>query len=800
MQAVLNCFCWIAIPTRVPAKVTGEEQIGPVKNHLFQHLLYNLEIDISLGYTVTIEDDLGAQYLLDLETNFLFYFMMKLPFDPPGWLERRASKAWKPPGKNPKYWCQIDFIHPMYPKSPLDLLPILGLNQIETHPRSDYITALPTEIFEEIMVHLSTAELDAARFVSRRWWERIMTSRMILRSSAHRFAKNSRFILELTPLLTESNIQSATLRDLAHNFDQTCHIRLDQEMWRVPYRASDINFLPSEAQDQIILNTALLSTGEILAFLMETDTQPHKEYSVLVYMVKASVKPFLIRSIGIPAEHGKPLSMYILDGTFPVDWTIELHFQHSQYSVPGLLRGPAAPIRTQVPERSYPNQNTVSLTDSYKLIPGSGVKSPESWKIGTWSAKELAVSSVVGRNERSELDARHQDWIFLEKLPLFGHASFNGTQLKRRCHWIAQSRANDQLFVVRFQFKTEQTQASASSRSDSEFPSVVPIHLLSAPYRHQTYKNIAVAARQDDHATGLPQLLRVGVIWSAEANKIDCSGVLFLYDIYFLSNQSFLGYVVDFTIGVSSLGKWIEQVPEEEILKRAKYLDDRLLNNLELPEDWMAERPISTDPSRIGGPGPGQGRIYGKRVCSLPVSVGGLHQALNLPNGVERPLNSGISIKSSEDSDILIWGPSHTSQPGIKLRYLDLSPSKKCLGIDTRTWYNVDTIRQAQEENVSAFNVLVEEYPNTPGSPSCACKLHDSRWNVTFPITPRLTPSKVWKASLGDLKRYKDSQAQGAVTYVPMPLATEAVARRNRQLIAHLECLKSRTAMGFGSV
>lgn len=127
----------------------------------------------------------------------------------------------------------FNYFHESYPTVERGVFP--G-NKEEAPMSDDQLSTLPTEIFDLIMMDLTPPTLDAARYVCRSWYAKIMTSTIILET-----------VLGIpTQGLRGQSSDTERLRLLQKHLDhQSDLIRCwnHPDAWRIRYRQCDVSFL-----------------------------------------------------------------------------------------------------------------------------------------------------------------------------------------------------------------------------------------------------------------------------------------------------------------------------------------------------------------------------------------------------------------------------------------------------------------------------------------------------------------------------------------------------------------------------
>lgn len=211
-----------------------------------------------------------------------------------------------------------DRFHLPCPHSPAAYLKSCGVpdNQTSSDPAvpQDYVSQLPTEISDRIFTLLDPSALDAARFTSRAWWDRIMGSHWIL--SRVLAAKHDHIPGTESWLPTKLG-RAENLQGLPWRFNDSSILTVG---WSAEYRKYTYDFALPEApnptsinkprqltdpmSDHHIVSADFSTSGKMMAFLVRGPPRPDLEayanFSISLYCVFPPDPPVLIKSIACP--------------------------------------------------------------------------------------------------------------------------------------------------------------------------------------------------------------------------------------------------------------------------------------------------------------------------------------------------------------------------------------------------------------------------------------------------------------------------------------------------------------------
>jgi hypothetical protein len=238
----------------------------------------------------------------------------------------------------------VNYFHVPYPSSPLDLLPT-GPSTDAARDAIDPLSRLPQEVCDQIFSLLSTPALDAARYVSRAWYRRIMTSTWVLRQ-----------VLETDPNTQLDDIcfephqgkRAEALRCLARELDVQSRLTSSgdgDEAWRLRYRRCDITFFNPGHQPRAggieggsgaqggsggTTFAGVSSSGSFASFVYNGAStgigDSGSGYLVLVYHIDSTGRPTLVNPIACSPGSGIPINVELSEGGHAGSWVAEVAF------------------------------------------------------------------------------------------------------------------------------------------------------------------------------------------------------------------------------------------------------------------------------------------------------------------------------------------------------------------------------------------------------------------------------------------------------------------------------------------
>jgi hypothetical protein len=242
----------------------------------------------------------------------------------------------------------MDYFHVPYPSSPLDLLPPRSSTDT-AGDAADPLNQLPQEVCDQIFSLLSTPALDAARFVSRTWYRRIMTNTWVLRHVLEPGSYSQLDNVCFEPHEDDSQ-RAGALRCLARELDVRSRLTSSgncDEAWRVRYRRCDITFADpghqpcaeesrgegvSGARSSSWRTTfaGVSSSGSFVAFIYHRVSgrsgDSGNDYSILIYHIDSTGKPELAAPIDCSQGNGVPVSVELTEGGYAGSWVAGVTF------------------------------------------------------------------------------------------------------------------------------------------------------------------------------------------------------------------------------------------------------------------------------------------------------------------------------------------------------------------------------------------------------------------------------------------------------------------------------------------
>ncbi|KAH0551553.1 hypothetical protein GP486_007230 [Trichoglossum hirsutum] len=644
----------------------------------------------------------------------------------------------------------IDYFHVPYPPSPLDLLPGTSPTGAARNGAVDPFDRLPQEVCDQILSLLPVSALDAARYVSRTWYRRIMTNGWVLRQ-----------ILEPD----EEHVQShdsqcaEALRCLARELDSRSRLTGSgscDEAWRIRYRRCDVVFtipghrehvkkngrggaLDAQSGARGITFARVSSSGSLMALVyaqaLGGQDDHRSSHSVLIYHIDSAGKPELVAPIACPQDDGVPVDVDVSEDHCAGSWLAGVTFsgQKTKRLFSCLQPGQFRSVRTTALNERSTDLPVVptSLRDVQRFCSDCCDYHKVSF------SKDFNAGAILTTLDTVDAAHAQDDWVYigrcdcsgawlmLENLPIL----VGKTQ---RPYYLARHEQTGDLFVVRLErclSGEEGTQVDAESETDEGFQylgDVVPLVLLVRPHQHTSYANISVSPQVMFGTSPLQQLLRIAVLWHEADYPATEKVALYTYDVVSMRRAA----------------------PGEDGNGIGTVDDPRLPERYRRPSGWM----IGTDGRWLSRPAPPQaepfgypsteclltgsgaqqtmklkGRVSGKRVCGFERGMGGLHSSLLSPSDMGATCSSLGSIKLLGDGrkKCMIWGPEACSNTdSVRLVVLEFGKS----------WHNNEFWELSISENELSSNGA-----NKSGcvgrrvDRSCACPYHDYGYRVTFP-------------------------------------------------------------------
>ncbi|KAI9772466.1 MAG: hypothetical protein M1840_000669 [Geoglossum simile] len=616
-----------------------------------------------------------------------------------------------PPAPPP---ANTDYFHVPYPPSPLDLLPPCPSTDA-TEAVIDPFNWLPQEVCDQIFSLLSAPALDAARYVSRAWYRRIMTNTWVLRQvlELDSYARLGDVCFEP---YKDDDKRAKALRCLAKELDVRSRLTSagdGDEAWRVRYRRCDITFSnpghqPCAGGDEEgssgaqsgsgrITFAEISSSGSLVTFIYNgasTRTGDSENgYSVLFYYIDSNGKPKLVKPISCSPCNGIPVNVDLSEGGHAGPWFAEVAF--SGQKAKQLLRSPqlgqSGVGPTTFPDKGSASKNLAIAPASLRDIQRYCSTCCDYHKTSVNNG--LIVKRVTETRGKADIHPHddwvhvetcncNEDWLILENLPV----RKKGTE---RPYYLAKHEQTGNLFIVRLG-KCAIDGDCTESEPDGGFQNLqglLPIMLLVRPHQRTSYANIAVAPGIMFRAGYLwNEVLRIAVLWY----EADCPATgkvgLYIYDVVNLRTVACDG-LGGRRIGAG--GNWSPRMPPPPQAVPFEYTPAE-----HLPIDSNPQRTIKL-----------KGRVSGRRVCGFDRGMGGLHSSLLPPR---KPLGGSIRLLGD--------GPT-----GMRLTILEFGHS----------WHREEfwelSISEKWLSNSAVSNC------GCCNDRRCACAYHDFGYLVAFP-------------------------------------------------------------------
>lgn len=448
----------------------------------------------------------------------------------------------------------------------------------------DRLTQLPAEVFDMIFSSLRVADLDAARYVCHRWWDRIMASNHVLFEVLYTKSASSlraRSAGSSSTYAGEKDNPRQLARGLDHEGAALVTLRLE-ESWRPRYRRCDLEFsfpkstsveentYPWAHLRHRFSSARFSSTGSFILFAIQDSIDSARAGSpastVLFYHVSRSGKPVYIDSIPGPRGHAAMGAVNLREIEQGRSWvgTVQIGTDSLPFSI--ILR-----------------HGWLNTSSPYLLTPldtSDGPKPPMSLP-GDEENSQPVITKAPSNSKKP--------WRLLEHIAslTIGH---DDQGRAKRPYYIATRSDTDELWIVRFD--TSQSDADLLQRLETDFDAydeTYRIHcsaILSPPHLGSLYSNVVVAPSLLHDS-----LLRVAVVWHLWTQRItNLAPELYYYDVHITPNGKDSAYQGK---RVSSLGRWTGGLSRFSPVRRMRYdtgtpyFDEALmaLGGLELIQD-----------------------------------------------------------------------------------------------------------------------------------------------------------------------------------------------------------------------
>ena len=432
----------------------------------------------------------------------------------------------------------------------------------------DRTVQLPAEIFDMIFSSLSVADLDAARYVCHRWWDRIMGSNQILFQVLHTrnvSSTRARFASSSDNYTAERDNPRQLARDLDYECSALTTLQLE-DSWRSRYRRCDVEFsfpkFVSAGENacswahlkHAFSSARFSSTVSFMLFAVRDSIDAAQAGSqastVLFYHISRAGRPVYVGSIPGPRGHVVMNAVHLSEIDQGRSWMGSVQIGKSFLPFSIKLR-----------------QGWLNTCSPYTLTPLDTIDGQRT----SVSLLEEEKSSLAITKEAPS-DSK-KPWRLLEHIStlISGHDEYGKPQ---RPYYVATRSDTDELWIVGFDLS--QSGSGFVNRLETDFNTydgTQPIAfsaILSPPHLGSLYRNVAVAPSLLHDS-----LLRVAVVWQLYNRRITNSPPeLYYYDLYktpdgISSPHMRSGYIQ--AKRVSSLGWWKGGICESSPVRTMRY-------------------------------------------------------------------------------------------------------------------------------------------------------------------------------------------------------------------------------------
>ncbi|KAH0545517.1 hypothetical protein FGG08_000347 [Glutinoglossum americanum] len=660
---------------------------------------------------------------------------------------------------------EADYFHVPYPSNPLDLLP--SRSSMDTSKDAvDPFDQLPQEVSDQIFSLLSISALDAARYVSRTWYQRIMTNGWVLRQVLN-LDSHPPSDEEDSPSDEDDNQHAQDLRYLARELDIQSRLAgtgNSVEAWRVRYRRCDIAFsIPGHREcsgedkeggvfgarrcSRRIMLAGVSSSGSFVAFIcVEVSGSRESRHSVLIYHIDTTGKPELVAPIACPQNNEIPIDVDLSEGEYAGTWLAGVTFSGQKkhlFISPQLRRSRISRIIAleEVSTSGYPVVPP-SIRDVQRYCNTCCDYHPVS------VSKDLNARTVLTLGSVEE-DHTQDDWVCVEKCDCTGTwlllenlpITVGGTE---RPYHLARHEQTGNLFIVQLEkcATDEASTRDATCESFQNLEEVKPLVLLVRPHHHTSYTNVSVSPQVMFRTSYLQQIVRIAVLWHEADYPATEKVGLYTYDVVSLRSMMFdehgnrTGTEQNHPVWgggwvMGTNGQWTSRVRS---LAQAEPFDYT-------PTEYL---PIDSDPRQMMKL---KGRTSGRRVCGLERGMGGLHSSFLPPRNSSKqmadntPLGS-IKLLGDGRKKCMIWGPDASSAAD-HMNFVILEFGKTFR--ENEFWE-----LSISESEISNGGVGKDHCSTRHFARHCACAYHDYGYRVTFPeLKDTDPPLAVGSAAVG---------------------------------------------------
>ncbi|KAL9097983.1 MAG: hypothetical protein Q9163_006260, partial [Psora crenata] len=472
------------------------------------------------------------------------------PIQPP-------QKTWSSDTDGSEFSPSLDVFHPPYPPSsdhllsvgeqriPKDRSTIKGQKQLEDEVKAPgHVTCfdrLPGELIDHIFSYLSVPTLDAARFVCKTWWTRILTNPVLLSA-----------VLRKSP--------STDLRRLLADFDEATGMAMTDshpDTWRTRFRAHTIRLMLADPNpdkppgcdmsSDTITSVARTAIGDFLLVHVARPSQVDRQSTVLFYHFDDDDTPVYVGYAVYPVSVGEFTVTSIAEVESRRAWIIGTCVGSRQQTYGLVVRDCCAGG-----ESPY----------TIKVMGPANYKREDSWLYQSPAAVTRPPQTTANNLEDSN------NWSVLERIPLRDgrdypdsfalHTGCNsdspGPRSRRESsvsahnlpkdqeqYFVAEDRATGELHIV------EGERSPRYSRTTTRGVCCSPpisgwqwlyhsIALLSSPRAGAVYHNVTVSPPAEGDRpfrTGALYglIIRIAVVWQGNNLAADTCRELFIYEV-----------------------------------------------------------------------------------------------------------------------------------------------------------------------------------------------------------------------------------------------------------------------------
>ena len=440
---------------------------------------------------------------------------------------------------------ELDVFHSRYPCSCDDLLTnrhgsaredqLLGSQADIFHHGTRHISCLPPEILDEILCYLSIPSLDAARYVSKTWFIRVMSSAYVL-----------------STVLGASN--RIDCRTLSIAFDEAASLRATRDhadSWRTRFRMKLTSFralLDESGKDKgrrrQHINTVIYApVGNLLllfvpkiSFVSAQDATC-QQGCMHIYRFGTDHHPVYVGSIRCPSTKGPPRVSRIEQVESESSWrmTVWGHSCSQTYEIRTrlALQGGESPyvIRRLNGKNALPRHPaSESSSELSKYI----FKDPLEWRL---LVRLPLVKENIDNRDSENMNGKsysERSRIYM----MFEHDESNTVKPRlgqNATLFVAENLASGTLCLVSVETKSSFLTPDKSQFRFGDRPIIHQgkcrsIAIFQTPYDHVTYQNVAVSPAPNKKSNEM-EIVRIAVIWQIREGKSQNRPELYMYEV-----------------------------------------------------------------------------------------------------------------------------------------------------------------------------------------------------------------------------------------------------------------------------